>query len=194
METILICLLDDFFAKSGREYQDNEIGNNLPIHQYFLTISDVMACLSDRLRWTVCLLGNFACLFLYIYPSLVLVQPRKTRPCLTERFLMGRKESNQTSMPFQINQFFLKNSFRNTIRVSNSMDPDQGPNLDINCLQRLSKDNSKALGKDALSCRIHVYWVAQWLSGRVLDSRPRGRGFEPHRHHCVLEQDTLILV
>ena len=29
------------------------------------------------------------------YHSLVLVQPRKTRPCSTERFLMGRKESNQ---------------------------------------------------------------------------------------------------
>ena len=28
----------------------------------------------------------------HIYPSLVLVQPRKTRPCLTERLLMGRKE------------------------------------------------------------------------------------------------------
>ena len=28
--------------------------------------------------------------------SLVLVQPRKTSPCLTERLLMGRKESNQT--------------------------------------------------------------------------------------------------
>ena len=23
----------------------------------------------------------------------------------------------------------------------------------------------------------------QWLSGRVLDSRPRGRGFEPHPRH-----------
>ena len=36
---------------------------------------------------------------------------------------------------------------------------------------------------------------AQWLSGRVLDSRPRGRGFEPHLRHCVvvLEQDTFIL-
>ena len=36
---------------------------------------------------------------------------------------------------------------------------------------------------------------AQWLSGRVLDSRPRGRGFEPHRRHCVvvLEQDAFIL-
>ena len=36
---------------------------------------------------------------------------------------------------------------------------------------------------------------AQWLSGRVLDSRPKGRWFEPHRRHCVvvLEQDTFIL-
>ena len=36
---------------------------------------------------------------------------------------------------------------------------------------------------------------AQWLSGRVLDSRPRGQGFEPHQRHCVvvLEQDTFIL-
>ena len=36
---------------------------------------------------------------------------------------------------------------------------------------------------------------AQWLSGRVLDSRPKGRGFEPNWRHyvVVLEQDTLIL-
>ena len=27
---------------------------------------------------------------------------------------------------------------------------------------------------------------AQWLSGRVLDSRPKGRGYEPHRRHCVV--------
>ena len=42
----------------------------------------------------------------------------------------------------------------------------------------------------------HVYLKgAQWLSGRVLDLRPKGSGFEPHRRHCVvvLEQDTFIL-
>ena len=40
-----------------------------------------------------------------------------------------------------------------------------------------------------------IFPGAQWLSGRVLDSRPKGRGFEPHRRHCVvvLEQDTFIL-
>ena len=27
---------------------------------------------------------------------------------------------------------------------------------------------------------------AQWLSGRVLDSKPRGRRVEPHRRHCVV--------
>ena len=32
-----------------------------------------------------------------INPSLVLVQPRKTRPFITERLLMGQKESNQTN-------------------------------------------------------------------------------------------------
>ena len=34
-----------------------------------------------------------------IYPSLVLVQPRKTRPSITERLLMGRKESNKKKVP-----------------------------------------------------------------------------------------------
>ena len=33
----------------------------------------------------------------HIGPSLELVQPRKTGPFITERLLMGRKESNQTS-------------------------------------------------------------------------------------------------
>ena len=32
----------------------------------------------------------------HINPSLVLVQPRKTRPYITVRLLMGRKESKQT--------------------------------------------------------------------------------------------------
>ena len=40
---------------------------------------------------------------------------------------------------------------------------------------------------------------AQWLSGRVLDSRPRGRGFEPYRRHYVVSlskniNPTLVLV
>ena len=45
-----------------------------------------------------------------------------------------------------------------------------------------------------VKCQIKQTKGAQWLSGRVLDSSPMGRGFEPHRRHCVvvLEQDTFI--
>ena len=40
---------------------------------------------------------------------------------------------------------------------------------------------------------------AQCLSGRVLDSRPKGRGFEPHWRHCVVSlskniNPSLVLV
>ena len=31
-----------------------------------------------------------------------------------------------------------------------------------------------------------VFEGVQWLSGKVLDLRQRGRGFEPHRRHCVV--------
>ena len=30
------------------------------------------------------------------------------------------------------------------------------------------------------------------LSGRVLDSRPSDRGFEPHRRHCVVSLSKII--
>ena len=33
---------------------------------------------------------------------------------------------------------------------------------------------------------------AQWLSGRVLDSRPKGRGLEPHRRHCVVSLSKIF--
>ena len=40
---------------------------------------------------------------------------------------------------------------------------------------------------------------AQWLSGRVLDSRPKGCGIEPHRRHCIVSlskniNPSLVLV
>ena len=65
------------------------------------------------------------------------------------------------------------------------------------------KDFSAPIGAIVFKFCVHlqegkVYCVnvgAQWLSGRVLDLRPKGSGFEPHRRHClvVLEQDTFIL-
>ena len=48
-------------------------------------------------------------------------------------------------------------------------------------------------------CSNHSDMGAQWLSGRVLDSRQKGRRFEPHRHHCVVSlskniNPSLVLV
>ena len=52
-----------------------------------------------------------------------------------------------SSTDFFLKSMFSKNYFRNTIRVSNSLDPDQvrhfvGPDLGPNCLQRLSADDT----------------------------------------------------
>ena len=49
-------------------------------------------------------------------------------------------------------RLFKKNSFRNTITVSNSLDPDQarrslGPGLGPNCLQKLSADDTSRHSK-----------------------------------------------
>ena len=46
-----------------------------------------------ELHWCHCVVS----LSKNINPSLVLVQPRQTRPFITERLLMGLKESNQTN-------------------------------------------------------------------------------------------------
>ena len=58
--------------------------------------SSVVECLT-RDRGAASSSLNVVSLSKKINPSLVLVQPRKTRPFITERLLMGRKESNQTN-------------------------------------------------------------------------------------------------
>ena len=55
-----------------------------------LPSGSVVECLTRDREAVVSLSKN-------INPSLILVQPRKTRPFITERSLMGRKESNQTN-------------------------------------------------------------------------------------------------
>ena len=55
------------------------------------------------------------------------------------------------SSAYFIQNLFFRNSFRNAVRVSNSLDPDQarhfvGPDLGPNCLQRLSADNTRRYG------------------------------------------------
>ena len=47
--------------------------------------------------------------------------------------------------------------------------------------------------------RFLTYSLSYLLTGRVLDSRPKDRGFEPHRRHCVVSlskniNPSLVLV
>ena len=72
---------------------------------------------------TLSMLCNFACFFLFLF------------------FL--------SSVEIFLTNFFKKTSFRNTIRMSNRLDPDQarnfvGPDLDPNCLQRLLAADKKS--------------------------------------------------
>ena len=59
--------------------------------------------------------------------------------------------------------FFSKNSFRNTIRVSNSLDPDQPPTfvwpgLGPNCLQKSSADDTRRQRVDSYPANIFMFW------------------------------------
>ena len=45
-----------------------------------------------------------------IDPSLVLIQPKKSRPYITERLLMGRKESNQSTIIAKVSYLDLLNA------------------------------------------------------------------------------------
>ena len=73
------------------------------------------------------------------------------------------------------NYYFSKNSFRNTTRVSSSLDPDQdrqnvGPNLSPNCLQRLSAGIKSLIAREELKlkyCRINKKRKKSTLSASV---------------------------
>ena len=61
-------------------------------------------------------------------------------------YLLGNSACLFVVCRFFSKSTFSKNSFRDTIRVANSLDPDQarhfvGPDLGPNCLQRLSADD-----------------------------------------------------
>ena len=43
-----------------------------------------------------------------------------------------------------------------------------------------------------ISHDIYQSMGAQWLSGRVLDSRPKGHGFEPHQCQCIVSMSKNI--
>ena len=81
---------------------------------------------------------------------------------------MGRKESNQTKQ--------------------RSGPTDLDPNrltLIVFLKDFFEKLEKKSIDDNICNGKLPIMQGAQWLSGRVLDSRPKGRGFEPHQRHSA---------
>ena len=80
---------------------------------------------------------------------------------------------------FKIN--FLKNSFRNTIRMSNGLDPDQagqfvGPDLGPNCLPRLSDsvdDTGRQRVKTILTSAYKLNFIAETIKSSFSREKDR---------------------
>ena len=84
------------------------------------------------------------------------------------------------SVDFFQDQLF-ENPFRNTIRVSNSLDPDQAqhfvrPDLGPNCLQRLSADDSSRQRHEK------SYSFLQFSNKQVITLKNSLK--ITHRYHC----------
>ena len=73
---------------------------------------------------------------------------------------------------FNQNEFFQKPSFRNTIRLSVGLDPDQdrrsvGPDLGPNCLQSIiSRRQKSPLARKELKCRLQG--LMRYLGVRII--------------------------
>ena len=90
----------------------------------------------------------------HIYPSLVLVQPRKTRPCLTEKLLMGLKESNQTNKITTLVNCSLFNVSNTTFQLNVQTSY-------CNC-QRFTKTCSiNFITQIQMSCTSMIWWGTQ---------------------------------
>ena len=55
-----------------------------------------------------------------------------------------------------------------------------------NIIDQFNKKLEQMISKAGVRCLAFLELGVQWLSSRVLDSRPRGRRFEPHQRHCVV--------
>ena len=67
------------------------------------------------------------------------------------------------------------------------MDPENAQHFSLNLALAVDKVYQLHIlaGKYLMLFKFNVTG-AQWLSGRVLDSRLKSHGFEPHRRHCVV--------
>ena len=80
----------------------------------------------------------------FLYKHIYVKRDPLTGPLLAQGHNLNKLSKGP---PDDTKSIFSKNSFKNTIRVSNNLDPDQarhivGPDLGPNCLQKLSTDNT----------------------------------------------------
>ena len=86
-----------------------------------------------------------------------------------KRCLLGKCACFLSSADIFQNQLFRKKYFKNTIRVSNSLDSDQarqnvGPDLGLNCLQRFSADDTSRLRVKSQTCKFMTLLIISQLS------------------------------
>ena len=85
---------------------------------------------------------------------------------------------------------FLQNSFRNTIKVSNSLDPDQArhyvrPDLVPNCLQRLSADvTSKQRDERMFTSFVLFIYLGHFVLADLLSPGSRNDLFIKNKTGC----------
>ena len=98
-------------------------------------------------------------------PSLVLVQSRKTRPFITERLLMGCKESNQTKQRISKGNIFSV-SFNSSYRCFHS-------HFDEHCLQ--GNLNYQIVSSDGQKCsnKFLTHRLGNTGIGMLLSCQPR---------------------
>ena len=80
----------------------------------------------------------------FLYKHIYVKRDPLTGPLLAQGHNLNKLSKGP---PDDTKSIFSKNSFKNTIKVSNNLDPDQarhivGPDLGPNCLQKLSTDNT----------------------------------------------------
>ena len=92
---------------------------------------------------------------------------------------------------------FSLNSFKNTIRVSNGLEPDQdgcsvGPDLDPNCLQRLSADNKVATSMEKVKYLLVNHFIIPYCLTKYQGSFVYETSRCQSRHKALVPQSLRL--
>ena len=116
--------------------------------------------------------GSLGCgpLARHIYPSLVLVQPRKTCPYISERLWMGGKESKQTNKIFSAH-FSIPNIKTDRMCDSGYLFLTLDGNSITLCIQETPKWVLLQTVKTQMKCSIMLHFIRVYTvsTGKILD-------------------------